>query len=268
MRRLMRWGTAAAATALLGGACAASDAGLRPLPVQYDGPMMGGPGYGMPPGYGAGMGDGAGLRQGFGMGRHPASRGRSGPFARYHGFRIDLGEAQGRIDVPSAMAEVEHQIDIVDRSGLGTSMLAGFRAVPIRISATFFGGSHYSGGSEVFLGSLRAEDDRPVLLHEYMHVLEYRKFPGGFRNATVGGFYEEARERGLYPPDSYMMSNPAEFFAVTASCYLNGTVARDPYTRDAIRERQPDYYAYLSRLFGARGGAASAAPPGTVAALR
>ena len=49
-----------------------------------------------------------------------------------------------------------------------------------------------------------------------------------------------------------MMSNPAEFFAVTASCYLNGTVARDPYTREAIRERQPDYYAYLSRLFGSR----------------
>lgn len=259
---------AAAATALLGGACAASDAGFRPLPVQYDGPMMGGPGDGMPPGYGPGMGSGPGMGQAPGMGRRRSSRGPIGPFARYHGFRVDLGEAQGRIDVPSALAEVEHQIDIVDRSGVSASMLAGFRAVPIRISATFAGGSHYGGGPEVFLGSLRADDDRPVLLHEYMHVLEYRKLPGGFHNATVGGFYGEARAQGLYPAESYMMSNPAEFFAVTASCYLNGTVARDPYTRDAIRERQPDYYAYLSRLFGPRGGTATSTPPGAVAAIR
>ena len=140
-------------------------------------------------------------------------------------------------------------------------MLTRFRSVPIRISVSFFGGgSHCSGGSEVVLGSLQPNDERPVLLHEYMHVLEYRTFPGGFRNPTMLRFYEQAREHGLYPPDSYMMSNPAEFFAVTASCYLHCTVARDPYTRATIQERQPDYFAYLSRLFGPRLDAASAVP--------
>ncbi len=281
MRRLTGWGTAAALALLGCHAAVAAETGV--VPVQYDGPamggpMMGGPGYDMPPDFGPGMergpfmgpgpyGPGRNFR---GVGRHRrrADRGPIGPFASYHGFRIDLGEAQGRIDVRSALGEVEHQIDIVDRSGVSPAMLARFRAVPIRISVSFSGGgSHYTGGSEVTLGALQPNDDRPVLLHEYMHVLEYRTFSGGFHNATVGRFYEEARERGLYPQGAYMMSNPAEFFAVTASCYLHGTVARDPYTRAAIRERQPDYYAYLSRLFGPRLDASRAVPARGAVAL-
>ena len=236
----------AAALAVIGTA----GAGAGVLPIQYGGPGTGEPMSGDP----------------YGMVRPRQARGSTGPFETYHGFRIDLGEAQGAIDVPSALAEVEHQIDIVDRASVGPSLLGKFRAVPIRVSASFAGGGgHYNGGSEVTLGSLQPNDDRPVLLHEYMHVLEYRSFPGGFHNATVRRFYDEARVAGLYPPESYMMSNPAEFFAVTASCYLNGTVARDPYTRAAIRGRQPDYYAYLSRVFGPRDDSARADAPGTVA---
>ena len=274
MRRLTTWGLAAAAALL--GLPAAATAGM--VPVQFDGPgmdgpMMGGPGYGMGPDFGPeggpfmGPDDDGPYRGGP---RRTNRRAARGPFKSYHGFRIDVGEAQGRVALDRALAEVEHQIDIVDRSGVGPAMLARFRAVPIRISVSFAGGgSHYSGGSEVTLGSLQPNDDRPVLLHEYMHVLEYRTFPGGFRNATVRRYFEEAQARGLYPQGSYMMSNPAEFFAVTASCYLNGTVARAPYTRAAIRERQPDYYAYLQRLFGTRIDAMrDGTPPGATAALR
>lgn len=249
MRRLRQVGAA-----VLLAMMASASAGAGVVPVQYGGPMLDEP-YGGPPDVGPGMGPGPyGPEDGMGPPRR-----RMGPFRTYHGFRIDVGEAQGVIDVGSALGEVEHQIDIVDRSGLSPSMLAMFRGVPIRVSP-FFAGGHYSGGPEVTLGSLRPGDDRPVLLHEYMHVLEWNRFPGRFRNPTVSRFYDEARARGLFPSDSYMMSNPWEFFAVTASCYLNGTVGRDPYTRSAIRQRQPDYYAYLAGLFGPRGDSASADP--------
>ena len=268
------WGTAAALAVL--GTMPAAAAGPGFTLAQYGGPMMGGPGYGMPPGFdpeaGPDMGPGP-----YGPGpyddgpaprRRHASRGRAGPFSTYHGFRIDVGEAEGRIDLSGALAAVRSQIDIVDRSGVSPAMLARFRAVPIRISVTFAGGAgHYAGGSEVTLGSLQPNDNRPVLLHEYMHVLEFRTFPGGFHNATVRRYFDEARAHGLYPPESYMMSNPAEFFAVTASCFLHGSVARDPYTRDTIRARQPDYYAYLSRLFGPRLDSAAAGGGSVVAAL-
>lgn len=224
MRRIMTSTAAACAAVLCGfGPAGAADGGSV-LPAQYAG------------------GDAA------------------GSMLTYHGFRIDLGNAQGNVDVKSAVRSVEHQIDIVDRAGLSPGMMATFRSVPIRINVTFMqngGGSHYSGGSEVTLSSLSLDEKRPVLLHEYMHVLEYHDFPGGFQNPEVRAFYDEAQSRGLYPAESYMMSNPVEFFAMATSCYLNGSVAREPFTRDEIRQRQPDLYAYMARLFGPRGRHAS-----------
>jgi hypothetical protein len=272
MRRLRMLGLTVAMVAL--GLQSAVAAEAVAIPVQFDGPMMGGPGYGMPPDFDPDMGPGPemgpgpygpGPYGGYGPRRREARR-ASGPFRTYHGFRIDIGEAQGRIDVARALGDVEHQIDIVDRSGVSPSMLAKFRAVPIRISASPGTHSHYSGGSEVTLADLQSGDDRPILLHEYMHVLEWRTMPGRYRNPTIVHFFEEARARGLFPPQSYMMSNAAEYFAVTASCYLNGSVARDPYTRAAIRERQPDYYAYLEHLFGPRLQSAEGVGNGMVAA--
>ncbi len=263
MRRLMRYGSVFCVVGLLGATTAqALNVSAPPavpvaspiLQVQYDGA---GGGYGPPPGYDGGEGPGP-----YGDPRVVRRTGAraTGSFTSYHGFKIDLTEAQGTIDVPSALAEVEHQIDIVDQAGLSRSMLHTFESFPIRITASFVGrGSHYSGGSEVYLGSLAANDDRPVLLHEYMHVLHFRRMPGGVRNPDIRRFYSEALARNLYPAGSYMLSNPAEFFAMTASCYLHGTVARPPYDRATIQAQQPDYYNYLAHLFG-RGGMADIDP--------
>jgi len=275
MRRLMRFGSALCVVGCLGVTTAQALNGLvsptltaSPPPtvaVQYDGPLQGG-GYGPPPGYDGGGGPGAYADQRLNGHRHGVRA--TGSFTRYHGFRIDLSEAQGTIDVPSALAEVEHQIDIVDRAGLSPAMLHTFESFPIHITASFVGrGSHYSGGSEVYLGSLAANDDRPVLLHEYMHVLHFRRMPGGVHNPDVRRFYEEAMARNLYTAGSYMLSNPAEFFAMTASCYLHGTVARPPYDRATIQAQQPEYYNYLAHLFG-RGGTAAVDPsPALMAGL-
>ena len=249
----------------------------------YGGPGYDGPGYGMPPGGGQGYGGpgpggpgsggpgyaGQGYGQGMGQGSRLSEmrrRDSAGPhrYVGYHGFRIDVGGIEGVMDPTSATQSVEHQIDIVDRAGLSSSMLSLFRHYPIRVSASFAGGSHYIGGPQVVLGGASANDERPVLLHEYMHVLHANRL--GWRNATILRFYEEARSRGLYDQSSYMMSNHREFFAVTASCFLNGTVAREPYTREAIREKQPDLYAYLAHLFG-RGGIASLGDSAHVAAV-
>jgi hypothetical protein len=65
-------------------------------------------------------------------------------------------------------------------------------------------------------------------------------------------FYGEARNSGLYPPRSYVLSNQLEFFAVTGSLYLWGHVDRPPATRENLRARQPGYYAWLGELFGVR----------------
>ena len=48
------------------------------------------------------------------------------------------------------------------------------------------------------------------------------------------------------------MSNLGEFFAVTASLYLWGKVARPPHDRETLRAKQPYYYAWLGELFGVK----------------
>lgn len=259
---LLLMGATAAQAIELPAAAPASQAPVHT--VQYDGPGYDGPGYGGPgyggPGYGQPeMGPGSGGRGG--------RRGSAGPhrYVGYHGFRIDVGAIEGVMDPSNAIQGVEHQIDIVDRVGLSSSMMSLFRSVPIRVSASFTGGGgHYSGGPEVLIGGTASSDDRPVLLHEYMHVLHAKRMPQGVGNPTIQHFYDEAVAAGLYEQGSYMLSNRGEFFAMTASCFLNGSVARAPYTRDAIREKQPDYYAYLAHLFG-RGGVAQETRPNRVA---
>ena len=275
MRRLNRTCLAVGATVFLTSSAAWALGGVaKPavpkepglINVQYPGPGFGGPYEMGDPGPGQDFpGGGPGFRGRPGRGGDAFP---TGHYVVYHGFKIDVGAAQGRVDVSSALTALDHQIDIVDRSGLSASLLRTFRSVPIRISVTFTGGSHYQGGQEVVMSSLAATDDRPVLLHEYMHVMHYKRFPGGFHNPTIRHFYEEAMERNLYPAGSYMLTNPAEFFAMTASCYLNGTVARPPYDRATIRNQQPDYYAYLGQLFGRAGNASSGDRTPVLATLR
>jgi hypothetical protein len=47
-----------------------------------------------------------------------------------------------------------------------------------------------------------------------------------------------------------MLKNPAEFFAMTASAFLHGSIARPPYTRETVIRTQPVYARYLAQLFG------------------
>jgi hypothetical protein len=49
----------------------------------------------------------------------------------------------------------------------------------------------------------------------------------------------------------YAMFNQQEFFAVTASIFLAGKESlHEPKTREALKEKLPDYYKYLVAVFG------------------
>jgi hypothetical protein len=182
--------------------------------------------------------------------------GQGGQMLKYHGFALDLSQVAGTPNVSRSIAAVEHQIDIVNMVGLSAANEKLFRSLPILISNRPFGGGHFKGGHEVEVGGFTAADNRPILLHEYMHAYEFYRMPGGFQNPDIVRFYSEAVNNNLYEAGSFMLTNPWEYFAVTSSCYLYGTVARAPYNRDTIRKAQPDYYAYLGRLFG-RGASGS-----------
>ena len=93
----------------------------------------------------------------------------------------------------------------------------------------------------------------PILLHELLHAYHRLRLPGGFQNQDILTFYQRARDTpGLFPAHSYMLSNVNEYFAMTASVFLHGSAARDPSTRANLKTKQPVYYQWLEKVFGAR----------------
>jgi hypothetical protein len=93
-------------------------------------------------------------------------------------------------------------------------------------------------------------DDRPILLHEFLHAFHFDKLPSGPKNPEILTFYQRAKSGEFYAKDAYVLKNQGEFFAITASAFLHGSIARPPYSRDALRRIQPAYYRYLEGLFG------------------
>jgi hypothetical protein len=94
-----------------------------------------------------------------------------------------------------------------------------------------------------------AED--PVILHELLHAYHNKLMGGGFENLGIKAMYAQALSKNVMPKEEYAMSNPQEFFAVTASIFLAGKESiHEPHTRAQLKEKLPKYYKFLVELFG------------------
>ncbi|WHQ72976.1 hypothetical protein [Methylorubrum extorquens] len=171
----------------------------------------------------------------------------------YRGYRIAMAQDVPNAEIGQLRQAAEHQVDLVEATGLSEVTKAFFRRFPVVVRSGSGEGSHYSGGDSVNIAINDPKDDRPILLHEYMHVYHFRKLPAGRDNPDILTFYGRAREGGFYPAGAYVLKNQGEFFAMTASVYLHGRLAREPFTRDELHQKQPVYYRYLTRLFGPAG---------------
>jgi hypothetical protein len=178
----------------------------------------------------------------------------------YRGYRIVIARDVANAEIAALRRAAEHQIDLVEATTLDERTKAFLRGVPIIVGSGSGEGSHYSGGDSVSIALEDPSDDRPILLHEFMHVYQARRLPGGTDNPDIRTFYERARNGGFYPAGAYVLKNRGEFFAMTASVFLHGSLAREPFTRAELRQKQPVYYRYLTRLFGAPQVAADPAP--------
>lgn len=108
--------------------------------------------------------------------------------------------------------------------------------------------------------AIMLDAQEPVMLHELLHAYHARLMPNGFENRGIKEFYNRAQNKQLYAKDAYVMKNHKEFFAVTASIFLAGNAVHEPFTRAKLREIQPDYYKYLSGVFGFDPDASSVTP--------
>lgn len=172
----------------------------------------------------------------------------------YRGYRLDLSAIRGRPEVATVLEAARHQVDIVEATILDATTKLFLRELVIVVEPGSGRPSHYAGGRDVTIRVANPTDDRPILLHELMHAYHLQRLPGGIRNPDILTFFRRARAGGLYREDAYLLRNPKEFFAMTASVYLHGRAAREPFTRAELRERQPVYYRYLGEVFGPVGG--------------
>jgi hypothetical protein len=167
----------------------------------------------------------------------------------YRGYRLDLSPSGAGSEVDKLRRAAEHQVDIVEATALDARTKAFLRGFSVTVRSGSGAGSHYGGGDGVTIAVEDPDDDRPILLHEFMHVYHLRLLPGGKANPDIQIFYGRARTGGFYPRGAYLLKNPREFFAMTASVFLHGHLAREPFTHDEMRRKQPVYDRYLARLF-------------------
>ena len=178
----------------------------------------------------------------------------------YDGFTVHEEECSGSPQLGAMIAQSQQQIDIAASVGEPPELLRFFQGLRISLKPTQVPG----GTPGLYLGAPTREVDiyplilvtghKPVLLHEMLHAYHDQKLTDGFRNAEVLNYYLMAKSRHLFDEQSHMMSNEREFFACAATTYLFGVTAQEPFTRERLKQCDPEFYSYLQKLFGPGSG--------------
>ena len=82
-----------------------------------------------------------------------------------------------------------------------------------------------------------------------MLAYQDQRLPGGVANREVDGFLRELTARHAWPKAALMLQSDQQFFALTATAYIDGAITREPYTRTDLKTTAPQYYQWLANLF-------------------
>jgi hypothetical protein len=163
-------------------------------------------------------------------------------------FPIDW---QGAPETPEIAAALAAQIALIEALPIDPAIIAFFATQRIAVDR-IPGSMSRVAPDGVHFERRAVPPNNPVLLHEFLHRYHLLRLSDGYRNAGVLSFYTTARASGLYPAQSYMLSHPIEFFAMTASAVLYGRLARPPFSRAEVRGKSPELYQWIVREFGLR----------------
>jgi hypothetical protein len=179
----------------------------------------------------------------------------------YRGFAIDESAVQGLPDLTALISATREQVDMVHAVELPAEVLGFFQGVKFRLvpAGTFKAPTpgRYTGRGdrsvEVSAGLVRI-GHKPVLLHELLHAYHDQRIDGGFRNAAILRLFKAAQSIPGFAARSHMMANEKEYFACTATTFLFGETAQEPFRREKLSQLQPACMDYLKTLFGPDAG--------------
>ncbi len=168
---------------------------------------------------------------------------------------MSVDEARAPVAARPALEQsLRQQIDLVRSLPIRPDIAEFFRRTPLRIDPDLHEPGHFDA-TGLRLSDKVVPADNPVLLHELLHGWLGRSTAD--EREHIRRAFDAARTSGRYPPDAYMLSTRAEFFAMTASVVLWGRAARAPFTRERVRAEMPDYFAWLVATFGLDPGRAA-----------
>ena len=164
----------------------------------------------------------------------------------YLGFDIDESRL-GQDQRSAVKAGLRQQIDLVHSLAIEPDIAAFLQTVPVRIDPSLREPGHYDQ-TGLRLRDKQSPADNPVLLHELPHAWLSKASASDRR--IIQQAYAAAVSSGRYPRDAYMMTDVAEFFAMTTSVVLWGRAARLPFVRERVQAEMPEFYASIVQRFG------------------
>jgi hypothetical protein len=168
----------------------------------------------------------------------------------YHGWRVDASQTARAQKPAKTIKALKAQIDLVEHVGLPPKVLDFMRGVPITaVPGASPEPGLYVRGKGLLIHAKNLDDKRPVVLRQMLYAYQDQVLPGGFGNPDVARFRREAAGKHVWPNTATMLKDDPDYFAMTASAYLYGTITREPYRRADLCKSQPDVCVWLGGLF-------------------
>ncbi|KDD74869.1 hypothetical protein H632_c1021p0, partial [Helicosporidium sp. ATCC 50920] len=93
-----------------------------------------------------------------------------------------------------------------------------------------------------------------ILVHEWAHAVMELGLAGHPWKTEIADAWAEAKQRGMYQPDSYIISNDAEYWAEASQAWFDATVRQDAtsgiISRDIVKRHDPRLAAVLAKVYG------------------
>lgn len=172
----------------------------------------------------------------------------------YHGFHIDDRQLEAG-QRESFTASIHEQLDVVEKAGVPPAMLAFFKQTRIAVDPAIKGNPGVfrgdGGAGAVFVRPEPFPANKPILLHELLHAYHFNVL--GLRNGAIAAGFDAASAPGIYPPPfhrAHFLENAKEYFAVTGTIYLVGTIQQPPFNCAVLAKNDAAYLAFLAATFG------------------
>ena len=171
-----------------------------------------------------------------------------------HGFTVEYAEI-GLAKLQRMQPSLEHQMEIVERSGVPVATLEFFKSVPVvlvtRLETGFGHARRDAAGRQIVeLLAAKLRSDRPIFLHELLHAYHGVKLGptpmirDSYRQAVQSGFYRQYAK-------AHFLEAPNEYFAVIGSIFLYGKrIDQPPFDCKLPAKHQPQFIQFLTEQFG------------------